>query len=117
MTVLLAQKSKDVSGSLFGEGSRSDQPSSSRIYFSYLRSIVPAKFYIGFFIFDKTVNKEVDKTEHWLNSFEVVKNVKLEGGKSYTLIPTTQKEGEELDFSLHAFSNAKLSLKLKKGEK
>jgi len=95
---MLTQKSKDVSGSLFGEGTR----------------ITPAKFHIGFFIFDKTVNKELDKTAHWLNSYEVVKPFKLEGGKMYTIIPSTQKEGEELEFSLHVFSNAKVSLKARK---
>jgi len=99
--VLLTQKSKDVSGSLFGDGTR----------------IVPAKFYIGFFVFDKTVNQEVDKTAVWLNSFDVTKVLKLEGGKSYTVVPTTQKEGEELEFALHAYSQVKLSLKQKKGEK
>ncbi len=35
----------------------------------------------------------------------------------YTIIPTTQKEGEELEFGLHVFSQAKVSLKQKKGEK
>jgi hypothetical protein len=99
--VMVTQKSKDVSGSLFGEGTR----------------ITPAKFHIGFFVFDKTVNKELDKTPHWLNSFDVVKVIKIEGGKMFTLVPTTQKEGEELEFSLHVFANAKVSLKSKKGEK
>jgi len=99
--VMLSQKSKDVSGSLFGDGTR----------------IVPAKFYIGFFLFDKTVNKELDKTVHWLNSFDVLKPLKLEGGKMYTIVPTTQKEGEEVDLVLHAYAHVKLSLKQKKGEK
>jgi len=99
--LMLTQKSKDVSGSLFGDGTR----------------IVPAKFYIGFFVFDKTVNKELDKTAHWLNSFDVTKTFKAEGGKTYTVVPTTQKEGEELEFSLHAHSHTKVSLKQKKGEK
>jgi len=99
--VMLNQKSKDVSGSLFGDGSR----------------IIPAKYYTGFFVFDKTVNKEVDKTEHWLNSFDVTKVLTLEGGKMFTIVPTTQKEGEELEFVLHAYSQAKVSLKQKKGEK
>jgi len=101
LVIMLTQKSKDVSGSLFGDGTR----------------ITPAKFHVGFFIFDKTVNKELDKTPHWLNSFDVVKVFKAEGGKMYTIVPTTQKEGEELEFSLHVYSHGKVSLKSKKGEK
>jgi len=101
MVLMLTQKSKDVSGSLFGDGTR----------------ITPAKFHIGFFVFDKTVNKEVDKTPHWLNSYDVVKVFKADGGKMYTIVPTTQKEGEELEFTLHVFSNTKVTLKSKKAEK
>lgn len=46
----------------------------------------------------------------------MVKTLKLEGGKTYTIIPTTQKEGEELEFVVHVYAQTKLAFKQKKGE-
>jgi len=70
--------------------------------------IVPSKFYVGFYVFQNKV--EIAKTEKWVNSYDVYKFVHLQGGKTFTVIPCTQKEGQECAFELHAFSTVKFKL-------
>merc|ERR1712003_306450 len=99
VTLMLSQNVKDVGGALFGDsGAR----------------ITPAKYHIGYFIYDKTCNKQLGKTEHWLNAVDVHATHTLQGGKQYTIVPATEKEREELSFTLVAASTNKVSLKLKK---
>lgn len=55
VAIMLTQDVKDVGGALFGDsGAR----------------ITPAKYYLGFFIYDKTCNKLISKTPVWLNSVD-----------------------------------------------
>jgi len=54
--------------------------------------------------------KEVDKTESWVNSFDVYKFLNLETGKTYKIYPCAQKEGQEMEFELLAYSKSKVKL-------
>lgn len=70
--------------------------------------IMPAKFYIGLFVFKG--KKEIIKSDKWHNSKDVYLRVKLAPGEEYTIVPTTRMEKEESDFTLSVFSNAQISL-------
>jgi len=91
--IMVKQAIKDVAGVLLPEGGH---------------RIVPSKYYVGFYIF--VGGKEFDKTEKWVNSYDVYKFVDLKADVKYKIIPCTQKEGQESGFELVVFSKSKLSL-------
>jgi len=93
--IVLQQDQKDISN-IFAEGGH---------------RIVPTKFYVGFYLYDEDAENEVTKTPHWLNSFDVYMFTPLKAGKTYTIFPSTRKEGEHMDFELHAFSDKLVNLK------
>jgi len=91
--VMLRQVVKDVAGVFFAEGGH---------------RIVPSKFYVGFFVYLN--GKEHDKTDKWVNSYDVYKFFELEPDKPYNILPCTQKEGQEMEFEIHVYSTGKISL-------
>jgi len=97
--VMLRQVNKSVDALVFADGGH---------------RITPSKFYVGFFVYDENLKKEVNKTEKWINSYDVYMTLELEAGETVAIIPTTQKEGEEMDYELHAYSETKIELKKRK---
>jgi len=90
---MLKQAIKDVAGVLLPEGGH---------------RIVPSKFYVGFYVL--VGDRELDKTEKWVNSYDVYKFLDLQAGKTYTIYPCAQKEGQEAGFDLQVFSKTKIKL-------
>jgi len=93
--IMLKQIQKDVSN-IFAEGGE---------------RIVPTKYYVGFYVYDSDMENEITKTPQWINSFDVYHRIKLKHGKSVMVIPTTRKEGEQLDFELHCYADGEIDLK------
>jgi len=96
---MLKQVNKNVDALVFADGGH---------------KITPAKYYVGFYVYDDDVEKEITKTEKWINSYEVYTTLELEAGQTLVIIPTTQKEGEEMGFEIHAYSDNKFDITKRK---
>jgi len=96
--LMLAQKSKDVSAIVFDDN-----------------RIVPAKLYIGIYVYTADKKTEIVKSPKWHNSKEVYVKTMV-GGKNPSLlvIPCSLHPKEELDYELRVFSDNKVSLKKNK---
>jgi hypothetical protein len=95
--LMLHQKSKDVSAIVFDDN-----------------RIVPAKHYIGMYVVSTDKKAELAKSSKWHNSKEVYLKVNLSGdNRTAIVLPCTVMPGEELEFEIIAFSDAKVSLKQK----
>jgi len=97
--VMLRQVNKSVDALVFADGGH---------------RITPSKYYVGFYVYDEDLKSEVTKTEKWINSYDVYMTVEVEAGETVVIIPTTQKEGEEMDYELHAHADTKIELKKRK---
>jgi len=96
--VMLGQKSKDVSAIVFDNN-----------------RIVPAKFYIGLFVYTTDRKTETAKSSKWHNSKEVYLKFRIGGAhKSLLIVPCTVMPGEELEYELSVFCDSKVSLKKEK---
>jgi len=96
---MLAQKSKDVSAIVFDDN-----------------RIVPAKFYIGMYVFPVgNTKQELAKSSKWHNSKEVYLKCRIGGDfKNVVVVPSTLMPGEEVDYEISAFADSKISLKKNK---
>jgi hypothetical protein len=92
--VMLHQKTGDVSAIVFDDN-----------------RIVPAKYYVGMYVLDG--KDEYAKSEKWHNSKDVYLRLTMGGDKpsELTVVPSTNKEGEEVQFEMSAHSDSKVSLK------
>jgi len=97
--VMLRQVNKSVDALVFADGGH---------------RVTPSKYYVGFYVYDEGVKKEINKTEKWINSYDVYMSLNVEAGESVVIIPTTQKEGEEMEYEVHAYSAQKVEIKKKK---
>jgi hypothetical protein len=75
--------------------------------------ITPSKFYVGFYVYNEDVTKILTQTEKWTNSYDVNMFVDLDPGQSVVVIPTTEKEEQEMAYEVHAYSDSKLTLSRK----
>jgi len=72
--------------------------------------IIPSKYYVGFYVLDVSLGKDITQTEKWCNSYDVYKFLEVEGGESIIILPATQNEGEEMAYEIHAYSDSKITL-------
>jgi len=94
--VMLRQVNKSIDALVFADGGH---------------RINASKYYVGFFVYDERIEKEITRTEKWINSYDVYKTLELEEGESVVIIPTTQKEGEEMEYEIHGYSESKIEIK------